>query len=113
MKKYSLTREKRLRRNTQIRKALSAGKSVRDGILTIYMAKNDCGFSRLGVSVSKSCGSAVKRNKLKRLVREVFRQNQYDIPESRDYLILIRKKIDQPSFELIKDSFLRLIIQIK
>jgi ribonuclease P protein component len=59
-----------------------------NGILILYMAENNCGYPRLGVSVGKSCGKVVVRNRLKRLLREVFRQNQYRIPSGFDYLLI-------------------------
>ena len=67
------------------------------GIIRLYVAKNDAGFSRLGVSVSKTCGNAVFRNKLKRLGREVFRQAQYDIPSDYDYLLIFSAKMSNKS----------------
>lgn len=111
MKRYTFPKEKRLRSNRLFREVISSGQCFRDKLLTVYIAKNNSGFSRLGVSVSKSCGNAVKRNRLKRLVREVFRLNQYDIPKDYDYLVLIKRKIEQPSFELIKESFISLVLQ--
>ncbi len=60
-----------------------------DGLLILYMAPNECGSRRLGVSVGKSCGGAVVRNRLKRLLREAFRQNQEEIPAGFDYLLII------------------------
>jgi ribonuclease P protein component len=109
MKLFSFQKEKRICSNVLFRKILSSGQSLRNELMAVYIAKNDCGFSRLGVSISKSCGNAAKRNRLKRLIREVFRQNQHDIPNGYDYLVLIKRKIDQPSFEQIKNSFLNLI----
>ncbi len=59
-----------------------------NGILTLYMAENNCGYPRLGVSVGKSCGKVVVRNRIKRLLREVFRRNQDRIPAGFDYLLM-------------------------
>lgn len=53
------------------------------------MAKNDCGYSRLGVSIGKIWGNSVVRNRLKRLLREAFRQSQDQIPTGFDYLLMI------------------------
>ena len=117
---------------------MARGLRAGNGLLTLYMAENDCGYPRLGVSVGKSHGSAVVRNRLKRLLREVFRQNQDRIPTGFDYLLMISpkrprdskrgkerlgtpKKSDnsgtgeavrqgiQPTFEQVKGSFLALV----
>jgi ribonuclease P protein component len=44
---------------------------------TILARPNQYPYSRLGLVISKRCAkSAVQRNRLKRLIRESFRQNQ-------------------------------------
>ena len=53
------------------------------------MLENDCGYPRLGISITKKCKSTVTRNRFKRLIREVFRQNQNEIPQNYDYLLMI------------------------
>jgi ribonuclease P protein component len=80
---------KRLVTNRQFRAVLARKVRVSNGLLTLYIAENDCGHPRLGVSVSRSCGGAVVRNRLKRLVREAFRQSQRRIPTRFDYLVMV------------------------
>ncbi|MBW2463910.1 MAG: ribonuclease P protein component [Deltaproteobacteria bacterium] len=48
--------------------------------------------SRLGVTVTKKVSpSAVQRNRVKRVVREVFRQNREIFPESCDVVVIARR----------------------
>jgi len=89
MKRFSFPKTKRLVSNRQFQAVLARKLRVSNGLLTLYMAENDCGYPRLGVSVGKSCGNAVVRNRLKRLLREAFRQNQDRIPTGFDYLLMI------------------------
>ncbi|MBC7540099.1 MAG: ribonuclease P protein component [Bacteriovorax sp.] len=45
--------------------------------LIIYYKKNPFNQSRIGLSVPKKLGKAHDRNRLKRLIREFFRQSDY------------------------------------
>ena len=135
MKRFSFPKKKRLVSNRQFKAVLARGRRLSNGLLTLYMAENDCGYPRLGVSVGKSCGNAVVRNRLKRLLREAFRQSQEQIPAGFDYLLMIhpvREKrnlsrgkpqwpnksnagetVRQPRFEQIKASFLAMVQELK
>ncbi len=93
---FSFPKKKRLVSNRQFKAVLARGRRLSlgllpegNGLLTLYMAENDCGYPRLGISVKKSCGNAVLRNRLKRLLREAFRQSQDRIPAGFDYLLMI------------------------
>lgn len=123
MKRYSLPKTKRVLTDRQFRAVIGQRLFFRDGPMTVYMAANDCGFPRLGVSIRKSTLSAVSRNRLKRLVREAFRLNQHDIPAGFDYLVMIsprqftknRDTADmndmaaELTFEQVSEAFLSLV----
>lgn len=67
-----------------------------DKLLTILAKKNESyNQARLGLAVAKkSVKTAVHRNRIKRLVREFFRLNQYKLACA-DYVILVRGGIDK------------------
>ena len=126
MKRFSFPKSKRIVSNRQFRAILARKLCFSNGLLILYMAENDCGYPRLGVSVSKSCGSAVVRNRLKRFLREAFRQKQGRIPADFDYLLMIspqwskesgksvssKQAVKQLTFERVKTSFLTLVTRV-
>lgn len=58
-------------------------------VVVVALARREPGH-RLGVSVSKEHGGAVRRNKLKRILREAFRLERAKLPSAFD-LVLIPK----------------------
>lgn len=119
LRQFSLPRKKKIRSRKQFRAILARDLCAGNGLLILRMAENDCSHPRLGISVGKSCGGAVVRNRLKRLLRETFRQNQNSIPPGFDYLLMIspqwskrsanQPNARQPAFEQVQASFLALV----
>jgi ribonuclease P protein component len=115
LRRFSFPKTKRLAGNRQFKAVLARNIRVSNGLLTLFVAENNCGYPRFGVSVGKACGKAVVRNRLKRLVREAFRQSQRRIPPDFDYLFVIAPQSSKNSqlpavdYKSVKASFLVLV----
>ena len=60
------------------------------GPVTVYAKPNDLGHLRLGMSVSRKVGIAVRRNRIRRRLREAFRLMQHDFPLGYDLVTVVR-----------------------
>lgn len=67
--------------------------------MRLFVAKNELKIPRLGISVSKTVGNAVVRNRLKRFSREIFRQEQHNIAQGYDYLLIYSQKKSKKTME--------------
>ncbi|MEE0966943.1 MAG: ribonuclease P protein component [Bacilli bacterium] len=101
----------RVRKNEDFQSIIKDKKSVANSKFVVYYKKNNLSLLRVGFSVSKKLGKAVIRNKTKRQVRmmarEIFDQNQ-----SMDYIIIVRNKFLESSYEENKKDLLFLYNKI-
>ena len=91
----SLKPIERIKRNSEFKLVLGKGERVESGNLIFYFAENRLGFSRIGLSLSKKTGNAVKRNRIKRLIREVFRRKKKGFKKGYDIVVMCRKTIPE------------------
>jgi ribonuclease P protein component len=81
-------KEKRILKRSEFVRVQKRGKRYKTRSLLILIHPGQTGQKRLGIAASKKIGNSVKRNRIKRLIREVFRKNQNLFPDSADIVII-------------------------
>jgi ribonuclease P protein component len=87
---HALPKSRHLRLPSEFAAVYEARTRESRGPLTVYALPNALGFPRLGMSVSRKVGTAVRRNRIRRLVRESFRLLQHDLPQGYDLVVVVR-----------------------
>lgn len=98
----------RIRLEKEFRRVMKQGARAGDDRLLVYVFRNDLGWSRLGISISKKVGNAVTRHYVRRRIREAFRRNQSRIPASLDIVCVARPPAAQRAAPVC-DSLMALI----
>ncbi|MEN6307289.1 MAG: ribonuclease P protein component [Anaerohalosphaeraceae bacterium] len=95
MKRLFYNKSQRICSNEDFKQVLGARISAGRGPFRLFAAMNSIGTPRFGVSISKTTGKPIIRNRLKRLAREAFRLNQHNLYPRADYVLIISAKMSK------------------
>lgn len=105
-----MERRIRLRRTSDVRRVYDEGRSWTHPLLVLVARPNGLDFSRVGVTASRRVGSAVARNRAKRLMREAARRLYPQFDAGWDVMLIARArllKVKGPQVEEALASLLR------
>ena len=98
-----------IKKNYEFKMLFSKGKFYHGEFIHMYIKPTNQDINKFGIAVSKKQGKAVKRNHIKRLIRENYKNFESSIKTGTNILIVINKNKDikDISFKDIEENFLR------
>ena len=96
-----------MKKNYEFKNLFSKGKFYYGQYIHMYIKKTEKNYNKLGIAVSKKQGKAVKRNRIKRLIRENYKNFENKIEKGINILIIINKEknIEAITFNNIESNF--------
>lgn len=114
---FRFPQEARLKVKRQFDLVFKQGDKGVNRALVLYLLPNDLDRNRLGLAVGKKVGNAVRRNRVKRMIREAFRLESPGLPQGFDLVCIPRaqgfpdKALDL--MPLFREAFLRALNRLE
>ena len=92
-KVFKLQKHHLLRKGWEFEQAYKQGKRLHGEGFTLIFHQNQLDHSRIGISVHRQIKGAVKRNRIKRIIRESFRLHRDLYPQCADIIFAVRPDV--------------------
>jgi ribonuclease P protein component len=109
---FAFTPNQRIRQSKDFELAFKQ-KARTNKWFSIHLVESQFEFARLGMVVSKrTMAKSVHRNYAKRLIREIFRINSFQLP-ALDFVVRLRRKLTQDNSADARLALIELILSAK
>ena len=102
----------RLTARRQFLAVYDMGQRVSSRSFLLFGLPNAVGHARLGITVTRKIGTAVRRTRIKRLIREVFRRNRPRISSALDLVVNARPGIEARDYAELEAEFVTKVEQL-
>ncbi len=89
-----MKRTKMLKKNYEFNKVFSKGKYFSGKTIEAFILNNGYKSNYLGLAISRKAGHAYQRNRVKRLIRENYKNIEEKLKYGYNMVILLKKKSD-------------------
>jgi ribonuclease P protein component len=97
-------KDRRLLRRTEFQEVFDAANRMRSRYFTLLTKPTPHPQTRLGIVASRKLGDAVRRNRAKRLIREIFRRNK-TVLAGVDIVVIPRTELFQAPYASLEEDF--------
>ena len=98
-----------LKQNHEFRRLYSKGKSAVSPYFVIYCRRTGRAVNRLGITTGVKLGNAVKRNRARRRIRELYRTHERMVSAGSDIVIVARTRVMFGRYAELERSFFQLM----
>ncbi len=91
-----------IRKNYEFLRIYKKGKFYVGKFIILYVFNNNTCMNRIGITASKKVGKSVRRNRIRRLIRENYRAYEDYLKEGFDFVFVARNNEIMPAFSDIK-----------
>lgn len=102
-----------MKKNKDFSRVYSRGISKANPLLAMYVLINRKDYNRVGINVSKKVGKSVVRNKVKRRIREIYRQYSNKMVKGYDIVIIARVKSREAEYKDMEKWMVNLLTRHK
>lgn len=99
----------KIKKKDYFNKIIATGKIIKTPYFNIFYVKKEKFTPKFGIAVGKKIGTAVKRNKLKRIYRNIIDINKNMFKNNRDYIIIVKEPSVNKKFKELNNLFLKSI----
>ncbi len=107
--RLTFLRASRLLRRAEFDAVYREGRHRKSREFTIFLRPNGLDNSRFGWSIKKALGGAVRRNRIRRRLREILRLHRQEIEPGWDIVIHPRSSAATAKFTLLAAELLKLL----
>jgi ribonuclease P protein component len=87
--RFRFGREERLKKRDEIRAVFNRGRAVTCAGAKLFILRNDISKNRAAFTFAKKFGTAVERNRSRRVSREAYRHLRYRLKKGFDLVLLV------------------------
>ena len=106
--KFTFPKKNRIKSKAGFQLVYTTGRSVVDSLSVLYVLPLDAEGPKIGFAVGKKIGNAVVRNRVKRMMREVFRHHKSELLTNIQLIWVARKKLAAADLKTYDRVFMRL-----